>query len=74
MDARKQGVGSAVKELQSNIAADRFKQTVVAHSERVFGAVAIRIPTVDSSRCAGIGRDKPGDGEDVMAIFAAARP
>ena len=70
--ARDQGVGSAVKELQGNVSDHTYQQTIIAHPERIFCAVAVGIPNVNSSRCTRIRRDKRRDREDAMAVFAAA--
>lgn len=68
--ARKQGVRSPVKELQGNIAAHVPQQAVIAHSECIFGVVAVGVPSIDRSHSAGIWRDESGKRKDAMAIIA----
>ena len=63
---------SAIEELQSNVAAHISQQAVVAHPERILCVEAIRIPPVNRNHGTRIGRDKRGDREDAMAVFAAA--
>ena len=70
--ARKQGVGTAVEELQGDVSAHISQQGVVAHSERILTIVAAGIPRVDSSQRTGIRSDECRDRKDTVSIFAAA--
>jgi len=56
MHVGKQGMGSAIKELEADVAADGFEQRVVAHSECIFESIAARVPTIDRSQRTRIGR------------------
>ena len=69
----KQGVGSAIEELQSDVPAHISQQAVVAHPKCILGVVAAGIPAIDGRHRAGIRRDERREREDAVAVFAAAR-
>src|ERR1700733_13895441 len=57
---RKERMGAAIKELESNVSGYIPQHGVVAHPEAIFGVVAVGIPGIDSGHGPGIGRDQSG--------------
>src|ERR1700693_21241 len=61
----------AIDEFASNVSTRISQQGVVAHSETVFGVIAIRIPRINGGHGAGIWSDQRRNRKDMMAIVAA---
>ena len=57
---RKERMGAAIQELESNVSGYIPQHGVVAHPEAIFGVVAVGIPGIDSGHGAGVGRDQSG--------------
>ena len=63
---------SAIKELHGDVPTYISQQGVVAHSQRVRGLVAARVPRIHGSHGASIWSDERGDRKDTMTVVAAA--
>jgi hypothetical protein len=73
MHAMKNGVWAAIEKLQGDVPGHIFEHAIVSHPKRILGAVAVWVPTVNSSRRAYIRSNKRGDRKDTVAVFTAAR-
>jgi hypothetical protein len=71
MHAETQAVRPAIEELQGDVPAHKFQQVVIAHPERISGAEAARVPTVDGGHRARI-RHERSERNDHVTVCAVA--